>query len=1758
MEVAEVQKKSSTAQNQIQLKRQPFFNKDGKDGFFSKSNENQTPEAFFSPTTVQPKLTIGQPNDKYEVEADTMADKVVQRLSSSNESANTIGYNGNTAIQAKCSECEEEEKLQKKEEVSVNENNPIQLKPIFESNAEQPESEIQTKLISSPVIQPKCAHCEEDEKLQKKEHEELLESDTELQKKEASADTNEAPNLEERLNSSKGKGSSLPSDLQNSMGSEFGADFSNVKVHTCSESVQMNKELGAQAFTHGNDIYFNQGKYDTNSNSGKHLLAHELTHTVQQGASVMKKPDVQLEEEVDKEELERQIKESNKEQKDAFDPSEAIKTQNEAVKEGEQAELMANEGIPVVEPPKPEPLPEASGSNGSRVAIPVPKKPDVVVPASQKKKEPKPEQDSAVAEPNVNEEANATGTETTEAPLMEKGGETLEYLETQSAGVCNEGAKKSQELADNESAHDTAEEKTTQTDVAVEPPLEEGQSLSNAEQINTLEEAEEPKANDAEIKSEMDKAISDAVPSKVKELNEFESEKKAQVIGNKVLAGTTKQVGEIQGTYNEIETPPAPAESEIPEALPEIESAPDTSNLNLGKGAVPAVPIEQTDLSNFEEEADGIYEKEGVSKDMQAEFENVDSGDIAEANKEKTTLKEKVATEPANLQNFAAEQQSKVETDLQKEEEKARGSMEEQRNNELNGAKIEQEKTKSELELKRENVTKWINDRYKLAEDVVKEKLSNLETQALNTFDNGQKTHSIAFENNVKRRVNAWKSDRYSGFWGGAKWLKDKFVGIDHFPAIKEIFTSERETFVKAIDLLIIDINAENEKTIKSCKEEIVTAKKEIQKYIDELGPELKEAGKRGQEETTKKLEALDKHVEDEKKKLQQKLCDKKDEAMKAIDKKIEEMKSEMSGLVGKLGALLLYAAKKFFKWAIEKLGGSPDKIISLLDKGATVLKKLFTDPIGFFKNLVKAVGGGIKGFVTNIVSWLKKGLVGWLMGQMGDSGLELPQKFDMKGILFLGLQVAGLTWNVIRPKIVKGLGAKGETIMAAAEKGVDIIKRVVKEGPIALWDIIMEKAGEIKTKVMEGIRNWAVTQIIKKMSVKLLSMLNPAGAIVQAIMLLYDVVMFFVENWDRIIDFVKSVFDSIGAIASGAIGQAAGFVEKTLGKTIPMILSFAARFVGLSGIGKAIRKVIETIQKPFKAILDKMVKFLVKQVSKLFGKGKGKGKDGKDKKDDKNILKDKEVGEKISFNVGGESHKIWIDTKNGVEIMVASTRMTIKGRITKWDKKVSDLPEEKKEKAKKMLQSAGKLYESTKVKATTAKKEIDQATKNPSPKEISEATKAYNVTEKEEKRLMHEMTQLFEIFGDENGVMARFDAYLKKIDPNVKLAIYDAIEKNSKNLKDVKEWPVLVEKLKGLTPSTKSLFSSPMDANSHSFGKKLVNNQASNALTTALSDQKEKKKQEVTSKKKEFINNRVPIIHGGQTARAMEARTAIVDQITDKNKQKTATNSLTTYYKESLQGNITEEHDKFTPKVISVRVDKGSITIEYTYEVEINGRNEIRKFFSHLQIAQVNGTEGVDQITYGRDLVLKIPKTRGRTESVNQEEANRALKDSDSHVANKEIGFDASHVLADTFLGSGYKNALNLVTTSADYNRKTMKTAEEYVKKQIKKVENNLKKKNPEDFVTFDLTVLARWNPVTDSEIVKGLKSANAKMTSEQITKLREMIASDKDPKLCQGVTYMVNDIKKNGTKSIGANGIFTEIGPDTTLSKILINKKK
>jgi hypothetical protein len=109
------------------------------------------------------------------------------------------------------------------------------------------------------------------------------EKEEELQAKDRPSQTTEVtPNLESRINAIKGVGQPLPVSSRAFFEPRFGYDFSQVQVHTDAEADNLNRTQNARAFTTGQDIFFRQGEYNPCSSSDRKLLAHELTHVVQQ------------------------------------------------------------------------------------------------------------------------------------------------------------------------------------------------------------------------------------------------------------------------------------------------------------------------------------------------------------------------------------------------------------------------------------------------------------------------------------------------------------------------------------------------------------------------------------------------------------------------------------------------------------------------------------------------------------------------------------------------------------------------------------------------------------------------------------------------------------------------------------------------------------------------------------------------------------------------------------------------------------------------------------------------------------------------------------------------------------------------------------------------------------------------------------------------------------------------------------------------------------------------------------------------------------------------------------------------------------------------------------------------------------------------------------------------------------------------------------------------------------------------------------
>jgi hypothetical protein len=93
--------------------------------------------------------------------------------------------------------------------------------------------------------------------------------------------------LESSIQQARSGGQPLAENVRAPMEQAFGVDFGGVRIHADSQADQLNQSIQARAFTTGQDVFFRQGEYNPGSRGGQELLAHELTHVVQQNGAAI-------------------------------------------------------------------------------------------------------------------------------------------------------------------------------------------------------------------------------------------------------------------------------------------------------------------------------------------------------------------------------------------------------------------------------------------------------------------------------------------------------------------------------------------------------------------------------------------------------------------------------------------------------------------------------------------------------------------------------------------------------------------------------------------------------------------------------------------------------------------------------------------------------------------------------------------------------------------------------------------------------------------------------------------------------------------------------------------------------------------------------------------------------------------------------------------------------------------------------------------------------------------------------------------------------------------------------------------------------------------------------------------------------------------------------------------------------------------------------------------------------------------------------
>jgi len=1270
--------------------------------------------------TVQTKLTVSKPGDSSEQEADSMANRVMAMpetaLQRSGHPDEPKELQASPQLQRQSEE--EEEPLQTQAEPEEKEEGLLQpFNMLSRQTEEEPvqmqaeeEEEIQAQSMEEEEIQTQTAEEEEPQANQLMRQPE--EEEEELQAKSMSAAGNRtAPTgMQGRLEANCEGGQPLPDSTRTFMENRFGADFSGVRVHTGPDATQMNSKLHAQAFTRRWNIYFNEGKFNPETSDGRRLLAHELTHVIQQGSAGTRSTEettgttasqTATTESTQAEETEREgspVSRTRASQVETTEtssvqtsPPTPVSSEGEGVAEQEEMHLSEDEERETPghrskqkegptdakreTVPSTEAGPAGTGAGRAQPGnTPSGKSPEEQIASGQASSE---ETMKSFAEASatimaqtlpslrenldkrISQEQEKTAKET---PPLKASTEGVEEVEAP------EGEQPEQESAE-------ISEGTTEPEPTPETPEEH-------------ENAGEPPRNDQQVEEAERQADIGFLSWLRSNFNGFLSRVRTSDPGVKTDAGKCFQI-DTSGRANPQRADRQKAEGTGKVGNQQVKTA-KALRENKGKEKIQPVKVEEEKELSIPTEKKvsiGTSTDENVSHyagrdDLPSSVRQAADKKMAPKLRQSMEAPKKEVAEAAQKRDedkdreiSKAKQETaalnkKTRDDQNREVQASRKEVEDKQKEGLEEADRKMQEFDQEATTKETEVKKSIDKRIKEDEGKAAKKLSDAEKEAdKKKKDAEKKALAQKKELKEKKEEQSWWDRAVSAVKSAVKAITSAIDAI--FDAVRKLV----KTIIEAAKNAALAVIEAGRKWITEKLDQFGSwLKEKVSQYVGSVFPALADRINRAIDNAVNRAKAAVNAVANRLSEGVKALADK---LSRAIDSILSKFQTALKAAVQIVWAVVTgdfaEAAKIAFMAVCEVAGIDPQPILDFINKARDNLATIFKDPVAFFMNVVNGVKKGLQQFLDNIKKHLLSGLIGWLTGTLSEAGITLPVTWDMKGIFHLVMQILGLTYQNIWAKIVKKLGPKGEKIVSTIEKTVDFVQDFIKRGPVALWDRVKSFLGNIKEKVMSGIRNWVITQVVKQGIMWLFSLLNPASAIVRAVKLLYDVVMFFVNRWDQIVNFAKSIFNSVRELALGKLGRAANAVEGALARSVPVIISFLASLLGLGGVSKAVKNVITKIRRPIDKALDKVIGWLVKKGKALLRMGKSaiqKGVQGV-----KKLLFPSKT-----FKGGEQTHKIFIKEGTTPKLMISSETKMIESFIANL-KKRDGLSEDKKKK---------------------------------------------------------------------------------------------------------------------------------------------------------------------------------------------------------------------------------------------------------------------------------------------------------------------------------------------------------------------------------------------------------------------------------------------------------------------------------------------
>ncbi len=1380
----------------------------------------KAPKRASSTVPLQAKLKINEPNDRFEREADNMAEHVMHapERTVSHAGANS-GFNETVNLQR--TEIEEDEELQRSTEPSDVEDENLQMAQVQQSDEEEE--------VDTTTAQRKPSH-----------------------QTSQSASTG----FESKLQALKAAGGRpLDTPIRQFMENRFARSFSQVRIHTGPAAESLAKQASARAFTVGRHLVFGNGEYRPGVEQGMRLVAHELTHVLQQqgglhsvqreileqagesdsrsntdllqlirnmmdmdGAAVptevanfsseligaaLRSPDgnllramtgasaanVSTERTIETGEFSLALKISPREsnalanwslskagETGAFfshtnniaESDVADAQNNQALGEADTASLfVATPTAPLFSDASAQALssplvsqsPSAAGTAANEPEYNA--TPTVVSGSSAVNSTPDVAGDSAAATPST-ESATTDGSSDTAAEgdaaatppgpgdaaveiLIPEPPSELSGAERGRIGSVRSNASSAQAATTDMPA---ASESARQARGAVDEPVEETNARAQSDLVEALGIRPEPSPEIEALCLRIYEVIRSKRPVDEDALVEADPTDMASSAGQELNQGIQNDVDSVGSSYDELEQPQEGTPQQVGGDMQTPATSVPTPDLNATRATPDGVSAEAVDVgpdvtANAQRISDAGMDTE-VAQQIQDPDNPVVAGRDAQSGLEEVA--ERAPAEVLLEQEGLLQQASASMAERQALAVQALANARLGAANDTTGQQTEMVGSEEDMRVQASARAEVI---FRQAQTSVKELLTPLTDDAMGKWDAGVTLLSTKFEQKLKR-VADWIDDRHSGGLGAVVGVWDAVTGLPGW--VTEEYDEAEKEFGDGVCDLIRKISIDVNLVVTAAESLIDTARTSINNVFSELPTELQDWATQQQDGFTRQLDGLEQEASDTRQNFNKEITRSASEAVDEVRVRVETLREEAGGLIG----MIVSAVNDFIddpvKFIIEGLlklvGIPPPSFWALINRIEQVVSDIADDPLNFANNMAAALGQGFQKFFDHFVDHVMAGFFEWLFSGLGAVGVNIPSDTSLKSIVTLFLELMGITWPRIRELLARHIGEENVELI---EKAYELVSSLIEQGPEGIFEMIKEQLDpqNVLNMVIDAAIDFMITALISAVTPRVIAMFNPAGAIVQAVEVIFRILKWVFDNAARIFSLIETVVNGAADLIAGNIGAMATAVEESLSRLIPPVIDFLAGFLGMGDLPDKIADTIRGFQEWVMSILERVVAWLAERGKALLaslGIGGGAGDE-----EGEGEAGDGEVGKTVTF---GE-HRLWLNVSGAsISIMVASDDPgPVEEKLNDWAQRTNTLGDNQTQAEDLIGRARGQLTV-TQSEGEEANTEQQEAQQNPDDQtQAAEAAAADAEVEQAEESLASILVALFELFDEEPDI---------------------------------------------------------------------------------------------------------------------------------------------------------------------------------------------------------------------------------------------------------------------------------------------------------------------------------------------------------------------------------------------------------------------